>query len=1147
MKKLLVFALLVAGAARAQTTTGQITGVVQDPSAAVITGAKVSVTQQETGLVRESQTNMEGIFAFPLLPIGTWTLRVEQAGFRPVIQTDITLQVNETRRVDVRLDPGQVSESIEVRADAVAVEREGASLGTVIDTSKITNLPLNSRNPFALALLVPGVTPGRNFGDMFNTAIGMRINGGRAGTNEVLLDGVTNLTPGANPIAVASILPSPDALQEFRIQTNSYSAEYGRTGGGVVNMMLRSGTNEFHGSAYEFLRNSRMDANSFFANRNGNELGAFQRNQFGGTIGGPVLRNRLFFFFSYEGLRQRDVSNVNLTVPTEAERRGDFSQSRQLVSGQCLPVMIYDPVTTRSNPTGSGFTRTQFPGNIIPANRFDAVGRRLVDYYPLPTSAGAPCTAANNFFSSKKNSLSTNQVNVKGDWNASDKDRFTAGVNWRGYYRLPPNHFGTIADSTGLINGDSIPAKSARLDYTRIQTGALVLNARMGVTRLERTMNPYPSDFQLSDIGLPSNLNGQLRGPFSFPIVNVANFARLGRTGEASYTFQAGTVYSWMGSATWISGRHTWKFGADTRVQQSFEDSGFGNSGQFNFARSFTQGPDPNAPRADRGSAVASLLLGTGDGFVQHIPGVFSSNNYTAFYAQDDIKVNTRLTVNLGVRYDIENGRKERFNQLSYFDFEARSPLSDAVPAFPNLQGGLRFVGPDNPRQFDTDWNNISPRVGVAWSVTNKTVIRSGYGIFYVPYTGQSVGSAAGVNGFLSNTPWLNSLDGLTPLNYFSNPFPNGVAPSTGASEGLLSVVGQNLGSTRDGAIDRGARVGYAQQWNFNIQQALPGRVLVEAAYTGSKGTKLMDNGWQLNQLTAEQLTLGPALQQLVDNPFFGVITSGPLAQPRVTRGQLMRPYPHFLSVVNYRPAAASSIYHAAQFRMQKEFTRGSSVLVSFTTGKLIDDSIGGSLAGGGPAPGHQDAYNRRADRSLSSQDISYRFVASAVYELPFGRNFPTWARAAFAQWRVNTIVSLMSGLPLVLTAPNNSNAFAETQRPNVNGNPVLSGDRTTDEKLAQWFDTKVFTQPAAFTFGNTGRVLPNVRADSLRNVDLSLFKEFRVTEGRKLELRAESFNLLNTPQFGLPGQALANPTFGVVNAQENAPRQIQLGLRLVF
>ncbi|MCL5745243.1 MAG: Plug and carboxypeptidase regulatory-like domain-containing protein, partial [Acidobacteria bacterium] len=492
----LLLLFTICGIVNAQTTTGQITGVIQDASKAVIPGAKITASNVQTGLKREASTNDLGYYSFPLLPPGEYKIAAEKEGFRSVTRTGITLNVDDVARVDLVLELGAISSSVEVTAAAAPIERETAAMGTVVDGAKIVNLPLNSRNSFSLALLVPGVVPGRGFGDLFNNAAGFRINGGRANTNEMLIDGITNVAPAANPIAVVAIMPSPDALQEFKVVTNSYSAEYGRSGGGIVNMVMRSGTNQYHGTLFEFLRNSKMDSNDFFANRTGTPLASFQRNQFGFTFGGPVKHDKLFYFVNYEGLRQLAASTANLTVPTVAERDGNFSQSFQKVGNQCLPVSVYDPVTTRA--VGSGYVRSPFPGNIIPASRMDPVGVKMAGYYPLPNTPGNACTNTNNFFSAMKDPVSSNQVNGKVDWNATDRDKVFVGLNWRSYDHTAPNHFGNIAGSTGVIGGDSIPGRGARIDYTRVQTPSFLLNFRMGVTRLERVMAPYPNDFDLT-------------------------------------------------------------------------------------------------------------------------------------------------------------------------------------------------------------------------------------------------------------------------------------------------------------------------------------------------------------------------------------------------------------------------------------------------------------------------------------------------------------------------------------------------------------------------------------------------------------------------------------------------------------------------
>jgi hypothetical protein len=568
-------------------------------------------------------------------------------------------------------------------------------------------------------------------------------------------------------------------------------------------------------------------------------------------------------------------------------------------------------------------------------------------------------------------------------------------------------------------------------------------------------------------------------------------------------------------------------------------------NGNYTFNLAMTQGPNPNTAQANLGDGMASFLLGTGaSGFVQILPSVFTSNLYQAYYIQDDYKVTPRLTLNLGLRYDVENGKRDRFNQLTWFDYDAPSPL--AGPAgIPGLRGGVRFQGIDAPRQYPTDWNNLGPRFGLAYAVNAKTAVRAGYGIFYLPYVGQA-GNSRASEGYSTQTPWVSSLDGLRPENLLRNPFPNGLTMPAGNRNGLLTNVGQN----HPDSIDRAPiRSSYVQQWNVNVQRELPGRIVVEASYVGNKGSKLVDGGWEMNQLRPDLLSQGTALQQLTSNPFFGLITSGPLSARQVTRGQLLRQFPQYLTVTNFRPTSSSSTYHAFQLRVQKDFTGGASFLLAYTNGKLIDDSVG--VGTGGLESGHMDAYNRRLSRAVSPQDISQRMVMSFVYELPFGRGralggqWPRPVNAVLGNWQFNGQVTLQTGVPLPLTAPNNMNGFSALQRPNVVGDAKLPGGRSTQEKLAEWFNTRAFAQPAAFTFGNAGRTLPNVRAPGLRESEMSVFKSFPFGEARRLEFRAEFFNITNTPNFGVPGLTFGAGAFGVVATQANTPRQVQLGLKL--
>lgn len=1153
--KIGLFLLTAAATATAQSTTGAIVGNITDPASAAVPKARIVAIEERTNLAAETVSDAEGAFAFPALRAGQYRLEAEAAGFRKLVRSGIDVKVNDRLRVDLAMTLGALTESIQVTGGAPMIESESAALGNVIENRKIVNLPLNTRNPFQLALLSPGVVPSPNMGDAFNNSANFMINGNRGNVSEMLIDGITNSVPAANPILVVAMFPSPDALEEFKVQTNGYPAEYGRSGGGIVNMVLKSGTNQFHGVLYEFLRNSKMDANDFFANSAGRPIGPFKRNQFGFSVGGPIIKDKAFFFVNYEALRERSRNQVNGTVPSELEKQGNFSRSTQLVGSACQPVQLFDPFSTRANPAG-GFIRDPIAGNMIPATRIDRVSANVVKYFPAATSAGAACTGVNNFFSDKTFALNTNQMDMKFDWAPTSKSKYTAGLSWRTRTELPPNHYGNIADPRNA-NGDSIPSKGLRLEYNRSHSATLLMQGRFGITRLERVFGPNtPDSFSMTDLGFPASLESQMVRPLGFPNFNFAGFAAMGKN---SFLDQSGTSYTFAGSVTKISGSHALKAGIDYRINQSSEGVGNDTSGNYSFDRAFTQGPNPNQAANDRGHSIASFLLGTASsGTVGILPKVLTSNPYMGLYIQDDWRVARNFTINVGLRYELEKGRTERFNQLGYFDFDAPSPIA-AQTGISNLRGGLRFIGVDgNPnRQFDTDWNNFAPRFGFAWTVTPKTVVRGGYGIFVLPFIGAASGWASGINGFLSTTQMVNSLDGISPADRLFNPFPSGLDLPTAPGSGLLTNLGQNFGASgRDGAIDRGTRVGYSQQWNFNVQRELPGQISVEAAYVGNRGVKLTDGplGHQLNQLTTEQLRLGTQLQQLVANPFQPYVKTGPLSRPTVARGQLLRPYPQFLDLYNFRPASGSSTYHGITARFEKRFSGGLTLLAAFTGGKLIEDTSQ-TVGFLGPSPAHQDVYDRRSSRSLAAQDVNRRLVLSYVYDLPFGRgkkfggSSPAALNYIVGGWQLNGIVTFSTGVPLAITSQQNtSQSYSATLRPNVNGNdPNLSSERTTAERLSQWFDRSVFSQPTAFTFGNGPRVLPNVRRDGVQNWDFSIFKSIPVREQMRFELRGEFFNSANHPQFGAPGQVLGNPQFAVINAQANSARQTQIGLKFYF
>ena len=569
-------------------------------------------------------------------------------------------------------------------------------------------------------------------------------------------------------------------------------------------------------------------------------------------------------------------------------------------------------------------------------------------------------------------------------------------------------------------------------------------------------------------------------------------------------------------------------------------------SGGFSFDRSFTQGPDPNRATATAGDGMASFLLGVGSGSLTRGFNTATRSPYYAFYAADDWKVTRKLTLNLGLRYGLDVPYTERFNRANIFDPGVASPL--AGPArLPGLTGGLRFLGTGGtpPRGFDTDLTAWDPRIGFAYQALKNTVVRGGYGIFHAPSL-RGAGRALGTTGFSSVTQFVAAVDGITPSNYLRDPFPGGLLPVPGAVEGLRTGVGAAISAQLLGDN----RVPYVQNWSFTIQHQLPGALLVEAGYAGHLGLHLSESSPNLNQLRPEQLQLGTGLQQRLPNPFLGLIATGPLAGSTVPRSNLIAGYPQFQSVAIQFQTGATSSYHSFQLKAEKRFRSGMSFLLSYTAQKLIDDNSATAVVGANAAI--QNLYDRRSDRAVSANDVSQFMVFSYVYELPFGKGKrfgANWIRPVgwvMGGWQINGIANAAKGQPIGVVTQNTSGAGGSSLRPNNNGRSARL-DGPAGSRLTRFFDTSVFTQPAPFTFGNTGRLLPETRTAGVRNLDFSLFKNFRLRERATMQFRGEAFNLTNTAQFGRPNSNMNVAQFGVISSQANSPRQIQLGLKLLF
>ena len=1116
----------------AQSFTGTIIGSVKDASGGVIPHATVTITNQQTDRQESVTTDMEGRFTSLPLPPGAYRVEAELQGFRRAARTGITVQVNATIVVDFSLEVGNLTDEVEVRADTTLLETNTGTVGKLVDNRRILELPLNTRNVYSLIFLTPGVAG--SIGNNYNS-MGYTVNGARPTMMDTVIDGVTASFPTVNGFTGISVFPSVDAIQEFKVLGANYPAEYGRSLGSVLNVVYKSGTNEFHGSAYEFFRDSALDENNFFAKRAGQPLGDFRRSQFGGVAGGPIRRGQTFFMASFEGLREQRQSQTTTTVPTLAQRQGDFSQTLAQ-NGQ--PIRIFDPFTTRPNPAGAGFVRDQFSGNVIPAGRLDPVALRVLQYFPLPNQPGNPVTGAQNYFATGSAELNVDNFDTRIDHQLSDRTKGFFRYSYRRTESAPASFFpADLAIAEGRVNEQNL-AHNAVLDYNRTMSNTTVLSARLGFARTLYVFDNQGLGFRPSSLGLPDSIDANV-DRLMFPRFGVSGMVSLGGN---DHRYNAFMSYTAAASLTKVRGDHTLKAGFEGRMLRVnvWEAR---SAGTFNFRANETQGPNPTTASSTAGFGFASFLLGTGqpnDVLIQNWKNVAANSFYWAGYAQDDWRLNARVTLNLGLRYDIDVPRTERYNRMNFFDPDARSPLADRVPAFPDLKGGVVFVGVDgrNRYQYNWDTNNIAPRLGLSYQVNPKTVVRAGYSHIFGP-SNQGAQGTVGPFGFRTENLWVTTIDGITPLNTLKNPFPNGFKPSPGASEGLLTQAGANLQAPL-----RDTPSPWTIQYNVNVQRELPWAMFVEIAYVGTRGydlSKVGESGLSLNQLDPRYMSLGSQLNQQVPNPFYGIVNNGVLTQPTVSRAQLLRPYPQFTDVIPLYASGAKSRYNALQITGRKRISAGLMFEGSYTYARARE--IGMS---------HQNSYDLEASWALASYDLEHRFVISYLYELPFGRNrrfmsgAPTLVHALLGGWQFNGITTLQSGTPLSITANNTAGIFGARTQPNNNGkDPRLSGP--VEDRLDRYFDTSVYSQPAAFTFGNEPNVSPVLRAHGVRNFDLSLFKNFELGARTAVQFRVEALNAFNRVQFSAPNTSVTSSSFGVISGQANAPRQLQFGLKLLW
>lgn len=1118
--RILIALLLVSVAALSQTHQGQITGVIRDTTGAVVPTAKVTATNVATGVAYKGEANEQGIYRLLALPPARYKLTTTMTGFKTSEQGPITLQVNDVVEIEITLQLGDATEKIQVVAGAEMLQTATATVGQVVNTRAIENLPLNVRDPLALVGLTAGVTFGPNFGNGGGQELGrnffksdFNVGGGRSGSQELLLDGAANTTPDVNR---GIINPPVDSVQEFKVQSNSYDAEFGRTSGGIINVITKSGSNEYHGLLYDFERHSFIEANNWFNNRAGVPNPSFKRHQFGANFGGPIVKNKTFFFADYEGLRQGFPITFTSTVPSDAMKSGDFS--RVTTAAPVVPIVIYDPETLITLADGSR-QRTPFAGNLVPSQRFDPVARKIASYYPSANQPGDPTTGANNYILSASSAIDTDKWDVRVDQNFGDRTRLFGRYSHQKDLRLVP---GPLPLPIGGGRSTTDTYNQAVLDVTHVFSSSLIANAQFAFSRALAAQFGLSKGFDFSQLGFPSALNAISTDQFIQG--NIADTGGISNGSDSFIQYQPRNTWTSRASVSYSRGTHNFKTGIDWRILNFNEGQNTQPNGTYNFTRTFTQGANPVQTSRNGGFGFADFLLGMpSSGAIRQISPISTQGLYYAWFLQDDWRVSNKLTLNLGLRWDVSVGSREKYDRLAYFDPNAPNPLAQRA-GLPNLTGILRWIGGENaPNQQATQWTNFAPRIGFAYKVTSKSVLRGGYGIFFVPRN--VVGNGNGAIEAFRDTPMVATLDGgLTNANRLSNPFPQGALPPLNDRDPLA-----NAGAAIQAPVQE-MKSGYTQLFSLGYQFEIPGGILLQANYWANKGTHLISGAWNINQLPNQYLSLGNALNNQVRNPFQGLIPSGALTGATISLRQSLLPFPQYSGDAGVQQVfvpAGNDTYHAGTLQAEKRLSTSLTFLASYTWSKSIDD-VGGMI----------DVYNRRLNKVLSAFDTPHIFVASWVYQLPFGKGRPfgtSWnglTNTLLGGWDLDGIIRAQSGQPVA-----------------IGGNNLGRSAKVDNPTIAKWFDTAAFINTPAFTIQTTGPRSPDVRNDSLQNVDAVIVKNFPLPLKREInvQFRAECFNLFNTPRFGAPNGTVTSQSFGIVTTQANTSRQFQFGLKIKF
>ncbi len=1128
----------------AQAGQSELTGTITDANGAAMASVQVVLTENTSGRTAETRTDASGTFIFTNQKPGVYSISFAAANFKRLIRENVTLTTGEQIRSDQTLTVAAGQETVTITSDAPLLRSETGSLGQVIDNRKVVDLPLNGRSFFSLVGLAAGVAqPPRTT----EGASLPRINGGRPRTNEYLFDGISVLQPEPGQVAFSPVI---DAIQEFKVEVNVPSAEFGRFNGGVINLTTKSGTNDLRGSIFEFFRNETLNARNLFAPAtaaNPNKP-VYRRNQFGGVAGGSIIKDKTFFFGDYQGNRQLIGRVRTSTVPTLAQRSGNFASSLGLrlcrtatnavvsipnAQAACntgdTPITVTDTagasIQVRQNQIFRPIDKLAYAGNIIPNGDFDQTARLLLARFPLPTSAGA----ANNFTRIANEEQNQDQFDLRLDHNLSESGRIFGRYSFAKDFSDPvaplPDGSGAIAN--GAIGTTDTRADALVLNYTQAFDSDKINELRFGYT--SRTVRRRSTALVGADTAVLRGLPTAAQFQETLPTYNIAGFQQLGVAPNTVTDFST-NVLEIYDAVSFVKGRHSFKFGGDFRRESLNVVQPPSPTGNYVFSNVLSNsqgaGGTPAGLTSVTGNALASFLLGQVQTFTIDLQPreIRPRAKFLELFAQDDFRVNSRLTLNLGVRYTLNFPSTEKDNQVAVFNLNTQQ---------------LDFAGqngvPEAARQLHK--LNFAPRLGLAYRFGDKTVIRAGYGVTWIEQAGITTPFTTPFFPFIQ-TVTQRTLNNIAPAFQLSNgaavqPIP--LTPNAGLGQGVFGV-------------DRDLGSGYVQQWNVGIQRAITNNLVFEIAYAGSKITHVGIPDVNINQLTAAQLALGAQLLTPVPNPCFGrVPISSSIGGATVPLAQTLRPFPCYTTVSLYRNNVGNTNYHALQAKIEQRFSNNLAFLIAYTRSKLIDEasSVFDATVQTGPIANFPvaDSYNRALERDVSTGDLPNVFVASVVYDLPRYQNGDGLIGKLLNGWSLNGIINAQSGVPVAVTQATNFNAFAGfgTQRPNLLRNPNLPGDQQT---TGQWFDTAAFAPAPQFTLGTSSR--NPVRAPHYRNIDLGIIKRTTISEKMNIEFRTEIFNLTNTPPLNSPNTSFGSAAFGTITAAGD-PRVIQFGLKLNF